>query len=505
MRSAMTSRKNPTLPQTERQTAWPAVGAGAGHRAAPPAIHSTARSAAIAVLLAGMLGAAPALAQFGPQGPPAVGVQEATRRPVTESTEFVGRVEAVERVEIIARVTGFLQERLFEEGQEVRKGEPLYRIERSTFEAELARAQAQIASAEAEVANARVTLSRAQELTRTGAGTRVALDNATAQERTANAQLVAARAAARAAEINLGYTDITSPIDGKIGRTNVTIGNVVGPSAGALAVIVSQDPMRISFPVSQRQALEMRDRYAARGGLDAVQVRFRTADGKTYPDIGRIEFIDNQINRATDTILVRARVPNPVRPEIGGRSLIDGQFVTVFVEGVEPVLAITIPRAAVLQDQQGSYAFIVDAEGKAQRRNLRLGRNTPQIAVVEEGLNPGDKVIVEGIQRVRPGQEVNAAPVAPDPASRAAQGAGAAPGAPPSGAVGENPSQGNAAKGNAPASAAPGGNNQGTAQGGPNGAGGSPPGAPAAPNTGNPGTSQPTANTPPASQPGSGR
>jgi membrane fusion protein (multidrug efflux system) len=466
---------------TRRTTSWDSATA------------SAVRPLLLAAPLLALLGGTPALAQFGPQGPPAVGVQEATRRPVTESTEFVGRVEAVEKVDIIARITGFLQERLFQEGQEVKRGDPLYRIERQTYEAELARAQANIASAEAEVANARLTLARAQELSRTGAGTRVSLDNATAQERTANAQVVAARAAARSAEVNLGYTDITSPIDGKIGRTVVTIGNVVGPQAGALATIVSQDPMRVSFPVSQRQALELRDRYASRGGVEAVQVRFRTADGKTYPDVGRIEFIDNQINRATDSILIRARVPNPRRPPTNDRALIDGQFVTVYVEGVEPVLAITIPRSAVLQDQQGSYAFIVDAEGKAQRRNLRLGRNTPQIAVVEEGLNAGDKVIVEGIQRVRPGQQVNAAPVAADPAAQAGQRQGGAPAAP--GGAGSN-----AAAGNAPASAAPGGRNQGTAQGAPGGAGSSPPGAPAAPNSGVPGTSQPSAATPPANQ-----
>ncbi|WP_245215819.1 efflux RND transporter periplasmic adaptor subunit [Pararoseomonas baculiformis] len=461
-------------------------------RAPAPRIRHALLGAASALALLAAPG--PAMAQFGPQGPPAVGVQEAARRPVTESTEFVGRVEAVERVEIVARVTGYLQERLFQEGQEVHRGDPLYRIERQSFEAELARAQANVASAEAEVANARVTLSRAQELTRSGAGTRVALDNAVAQERTANAQLVAARAAARSAEVNLSYTEISSPIDGKIGRTNLTVGNVVGPTTGTLAVIVSQDPMRVSFPVSQRQALELRDRYASRGGVEAVQVRFRTADGKTYPEVGRIEFIDNQINRATDSILIRARVPNPTRPEIGGRSLIDGQFVNVFVEGVEPVLAITIPRAAVLQDQQGYYAFIVDNEGKAQRRNLRLGRNTPQVAVVEEGLNPGDRVIVEGIQRVRPGQEVNAAPASVPPGTQAGTQAGQ-PGAPAS----------PAATGNAPASAAPGRANQGTAQGAPVGTASSPPGAPAAPNTGQPGTSQPQAATSPANQSGSAR
>jgi len=474
-----------------------------------------ARPVAPALLLALALGLAtgtprPALAQFGPQGPPAVGIQEAARRPVTESTEFVGRVEAVQRVDIAARITGFLQEVIFREGQEVKRGDVLYRIERQTFEAEVARTQANIASAEAELTNARVALARAQELQRSGAGTRVTLDNATAQERTANAQLLAARAAARSAEINLNYTEITSPIDGKIGRTNVTVGNVVGPNTGTLATIVSQDPMRVAFPVSQRQALELRDRYASRGGADAVQIRFRTTDGRTSPQIGRVDFIDNQINRATDSILIRARVPNPPTGPEGDRDLIDGQFVTVFVQGVEPVLAITIPRAAVLQDQQGSYVFVVDNESKAQRRNLRLGRNTPEVAVVEEGLNIGDKVIVEGIQRVRPGQQVNAAPVAPSPGQPGAPGSSPGGGAPSPGgtaagsAVG-GPSAANAPAGNAPASAAPGGPNQGRAQGTPNGAGASPPGAPAATSTGNPGTSQPSAANPPANQSGVAR
>ncbi|WP_338662027.1 efflux RND transporter periplasmic adaptor subunit [Pararoseomonas sp. SCSIO 73927] len=500
------TRRNPSAP------------ASAG-RAAPLApLAGAARLLAMALLappLLALAGTAPALAQFGPQGPPAVGVMDAARRPVTESTDFVGRVEALERVDVVARVTGYLQERLFQEGQEVRKGDPLYRIERQTFEADLARAQATVASAEAELANARVTLSRAQELSRSGAGTRVSLDNAVAQERTANAGLLSARAAARAAEINLGYTEITSPIDGKIGRTNLTIGNVVGPNAGALAVIVSQDPMRVSFPVSQRQALELRDRYAGRGGVDAVVIRFRTVDGKTYPHPGRIEFIDNQINRNTDSILIRAQVPNPPGGPGNERQLIDGQFVNVSVEGAEPVQAITIPRSAVLQDQQGTYAFIVDAENKAQRRNLRLGRSTPETAVIEDGLNPGDKVIVEGVQRVRPGQEVNAAPAgSPAGAAPGAQGgapAGAAPagGAPAGGNARPGSRNGNpqsgAATGNAPSSAAPGGANQGTVQGGPAGAGASPPGAPAAPSTGQPGTSQPQAATPPANQSGTAR
>lgn len=378
-------------------------------------------------LLLLLLAAAPASAQFGPQGPPAVGVMPAERRPVTETTEFVGRVEATDRVNIRARVTGFLQERLYREGADVNVGDVLYRIERAPFEAQLEQAEASLAGATATLENARVALARARELRQTGAGTQVALDNAQALERTASANVLAAQAAVRVAQINLGYTEIAAPISGQIGRSNLAPGNVVGPDAGTLAIIVSQDPMRVAFAVSQRTALELRNRFEGRGGPAAVLVRIRTADGRSYPDPGRIDFVDNQIDRNTDTILVRALIPNPVRRANGGstpvtpRELVDGQFVSVTVEGAEPVMAITLPRAAVLQDQQGSFVFVVGEGNRAERRNVRLGRSTgAETAVIEDGLSGGETVVVEGLQRVRPGQPVNPAPAAP----RAAPGRG---------------------------------------------------------------------------------
>jgi membrane fusion protein, multidrug efflux system len=375
---------------------------------------------AFLILLAG----GPAAAQFGPQGPPAVGVVTAELRPVTESAEFVGRIEAVNRVDLRARVTGFLQERLFQEGEEVTAGEVLFRIERAPFEAQLEQARANLASALATLENARTALARARELRQTGAGTQAQLDNAIAQERTANAGALGAQASVRVAEINLGYTEINAPIDGKIGRATYTPGNVVGPNSEPLATIVSQDPMRVAFSVSQRQALELRTRYEGRGGLGATVVRVRLADGRLYPHVAHIDFIDTQIDRNTDTLLVRALIPNPPREspdaQVGQasiRDLIDGQFVSVFVEGAEPVQAIVLPRAAVLQDQGGNFVFVVDAEGKAQRRPVQLGRSTAETAVVEEGLQPGETVIAEGLQRVRPGQAVNAAPASAPPAA----------------------------------------------------------------------------------------
>ncbi|WP_237213572.1 efflux RND transporter periplasmic adaptor subunit [Falsiroseomonas oryziterrae] len=385
------------------------------------------RASLLAVLL---LSALPAASQPGPQGPPAVGVITAERRPITESTEFVGRIEAIDRVDLRARVTGFLQERLFREGQEVTEGQLLFRLERAPFEAQVAQAAAQVASAEAELANATIQLNRARELVRTQAGTQARVDDATAAQRAAQATLLGAQAQLRVANINLGYTEITAPFAGKIGRANFSPGAVVGPDAGPLATIVSQDPMRVAFPVSLRTGIELRDRFEGRGGVAAVRVRIRLASGQIFNQAGRIEFIDTQVNRDTDTLLIRAVMPNPLRSEAGPtgepeRPLIDGMFVTVFVEGAEPVPSVVIPRAAVLQDQQGNFVLVVDRENRAQRRGVTLGRSVADQVVIERGLEGGETVVTEGVQRVRPGQPVQAAPAAP-PAIRA-PGAAQAP------------------------------------------------------------------------------
>ncbi len=378
-------------------------------------------SAAAGAALFLLAGIGQAAAQFGPQGPPAVGIVTADRRPITETSEFVGRIEAVERVAIRARVSGFIQEIAFREGQEVSRGQVLYRLERAPFEAELERQQAAVASAQATLVNTRSSLERARELVRTSTGTQSRLDDAVAAERTGNAQLLSAQAGLRVAQISLDYTVITAAVDGRIGRTTYTEGNVVGLDAGALATIVSQDPMRVAFAISQRQARELRTRFEGRGGPDAVRVRLRLTDGTVYPHEGRIVFIDPSVDRSTDTQLVRALIPNPARevngrrPEVGDRELVDGQFVSVIVEGAEPIQAIAVPRTAVLQDQQGSYVFILDAENKAQRRNITLGRSPGNTAVVEQGLEGGERVVAEGVQRVRPGQPVNPAPISAPP------------------------------------------------------------------------------------------
>jgi membrane fusion protein (multidrug efflux system) len=360
-------------------------------------------------------------AQPAPSGPPAVGVVEAIKRPITETSEFLGRIEAVNRVNVVARVTAFLEKRLFEEGNEIKKGDKLYLLERGPFEADLASKQAVVAQLQATLENAKLTTDRARTLLGGPAGQQSTYDAALANQRSLEAQVQSAQAQVQSSQINLDYTDIRSPIDGKIGRTAVTEGNVVNPGSGVLTTIVSQDPMYVLFPVSVRAGLELRDRYATRGGFNAVVIKIRLPDGRLYGQTGQLNFVDNTVQQSTDTISVRGAILNPSLHDpshdpatTGGpvRELTDGEFVTVMLEGVQPVEVLAVPRSAVLSDQQGDYVFTVGADSKAEQRRIQLGQSTPTIAAVINGLALGDKVIVEGLQRVRPGQ-----PVAPGPAS----------------------------------------------------------------------------------------
>jgi membrane fusion protein (multidrug efflux system) len=346
-----------------------------------------------------------------------VGVVEATKRPITEISEFLGRIEAVNRVNVVARVTAFLEKRSFTEGAEIKTGDELYRLERGPFEADLAAKKAIVAQLEATLENARLTTERARTLLGGPAGQQSTYDAALANQRSLEAQVQSAQAQMQASQINLDYTDIRSPIDGKVGRTAVTEGNVVGPGSGVLTTIVSQDPMYVTFPVPVRQGLELRERYATRGGFNAVVIKVRLPDGRLYDQTGKLDFVSNTIAQSTDTFTVRGAIPNPTLHDpstTGGpvRELTDGEFVTVMLEGVQPVEVVAIPRAGVLSDQQGDYVFVVGPDNKAEQRRIQLGQSTPTLASVISGLSPGEKVIVEGLQRVRPGQ-----PVSPGPAS----------------------------------------------------------------------------------------
>lgn len=346
--------------------------------------------------------------------PPAVGVVAVEMRAVTETSEFVGRVQAVERVEITARVTAVIEARLFDEGAEVKAGVPLYRLERAPFEAAVAQQDAAVAQTEARVDQTDAVLTRVQALMSTPSGLRSALDDARGNHLAAVGALQGAQALQRVARINLGYTEIAAPIAGKIARGNVSVGNVVGPGTGSLTSIVSQDPMNVTFPVGVRALLRLDERYRGKGGMAAVAVRVRLPDGRAYGPEGKIDYQDPTIVAGTDSILLRARIPNPER------QLIDGEFVTVIVAGIEPVAALAIPRAAVLADVQGNYVYVVAADNKVERRPIKLGQSTAETAVIVSGLSVGEMVISDGMQRARPGLVVNPGPAAPLPRPTAA-------------------------------------------------------------------------------------
>ena len=234
--------------------------------------------------------------------------------------------------------------------------------------------------------------------------------------------MASAQAQLRIAQINLAYTEIHAPISGKISRTNISVGNVVSPGSGPLASIVSQDPMYVLFPIAVRTEIDLEKRYADQGGMSAVVIRLRLPDGKLYGETGKIDYVEPSVQATTDTILVRGKIANPpLKPIEAGkpvdRPLIDGEFVTVLVEGIQPVEALAIPRAAVLSDQQGDYVYLVDDKNHVEQRRIQLGQSTPSTAVIMAGLKEGDMVVLEGIQRVRPGIQVAPGPAAPTPAA----------------------------------------------------------------------------------------
>jgi len=244
-----------------------------------------------------------AQAQPAPSGPPAVGVVRAERQKIIQTDEFIGRIQAVGRVALVARVSAFLEKRLFVEGSEVKKGDLLYQLEQPPFQAVFDADKATIDQLEAQHRNAELTLERAQSLLKTPAGQQATVDSALASERALAAQIAGAQAQLQTAQINLGYTEIHAPIDGKVTSTAVTEGNVVSPTSGTLANIVSQDPMYVNFPVSVRAGLDLRNRYEAKGGFSAVVLKIRLPDGRIYGQNGKADMFRQQLQKT--------RTPSP--------------------------------------------------------------------------------------------------------------------------------------------------------------------------------------------------
>lgn len=352
-----------------------------------------------------------------PTGPPVVGYVVSEKKPVTQIQEFIGRIEAVNKVNVVARVSAELEEAPFKEGTEVKKGDILYQLEKPPYEAAVESAKASVDQFSALLRNATLTTERYKKLLSGPAGQQSSVDSALAQQQAYQAQMLGAQAQQKTAEINLGYTTIRSPIDGKVGRIAVTVGNIVSPTSGTLTTIVSQDPMYVTFPVPSPTLLELGRMYASKGGFDAVVLRIRLPDGSLYSEKGKLDYIDPSVAANTDTVTLRGTIPNPLR-KTGNESirpLIDGEFVTALVEGVEPIVALAIPRSAVLSDQQGDYVYVIGSDDVVTQRRIQLGQSTAAVAMVAAGLSEGEKIVTEGIQRVRPNLKVAPQPAGPDP------------------------------------------------------------------------------------------
>lgn len=339
--------------------------------------------------------------------PPAVLVQPAELRSMTKQAEFVGRAEALEKVDLRARVQGFLGPRLFKDGDEVKEGQVVFTIEKEPFEAAVDQRKAQLAAAQAALANADQQLWRATELVQKNNIPRAQVDQRTAEQAQAKAAVMEAEANLRDAQIQLSYTEIKTPISGRIGRAAVSPGNLVGPDTGALATVVQEDPMQVLFSVTQRELLDARNSEPGSNGK--VRARVRLADGSLYSEKGRIDFLDVQVNPRTDGQTVRAMFPNT------DDILTTGQTVRVIIEEKGGEKVVVIPQSAVAIDQTGPYVFVVGEDNKVEQRRVRLGTGREGLAVVEEGVKPGERVVVQGQQRIRAGITVSPQ-LAPPPA-----------------------------------------------------------------------------------------
>lgn len=391
--------------------AWSRLVGGAAARR----MRGGAAVAMLAALLAGCRDQAPPAAQSGP--PPAVVVARVERVAISQGAEFIGRVEAIDKMDVRARVTGFLTARHFEEGAQVKANDLLFTIEQAPYAAEVALRRAAVDRAEAELRNATLQVQRGQDLLRTNAIPQSTVDDRITIEASAKAALDSARAQLEQAEIQYGYTTIRAAFDGRAGRSPLSPGNVVGPDSGILVQIVRDDPIRVTFPVTQRELLRFRQR-GGQTGADAVQVLVRLPDGTLLDTAGQIDFIDVSANRSTDSVQVVAQVPN------AQHLLTDGQAVAVVVRAAQPQQAIVIPQSALQIDQQGPFVLVVGADNKVEVKRVRTTPGADGQTVVTEGLEVGQLIITEGSQRARPGQPVT-------PRQQASPPGGVAPASPP--------------------------------------------------------------------------
>lgn len=358
-------------------------------------------TAALALTVA--LVGAPIIAEQPPA--PAVVVERIRVQPIRDPERFTGRVEAIEAVDVVARVQGFLRRIAFEPGQAVAAGDLLFEIEPDQYQAELAAARAQLAQAEAASREAQRNLARTEQLARDQSVSQSVLDEARAGAEIAAADVQAAGARVRIAELNLSHSRITAPFDGQIGLNRFSVGTLVGPQSGALARLIQLDPIRVVFSVPETTVVTLQQQ-AGNGGRradrSAYEPRLQLPNGTGYPHPGRIDYVSNEVDPSTGTLPVRVAFPNP------DRLLIPNQFVTLAMHEAEAPERPVVPQSAVLQDREGRYVFVLQDDATVTVRRIRTGPRVEQGWAVEQGLMGGESVVVQGVQRLTEGLRVQA-------------------------------------------------------------------------------------------------
>ncbi len=352
---------------------------------------------------------------------PAVMVAPVVNESVDNKQVFVGNIEAIQQVELRARVEGFLEKVLFKEGQMVTAGQLLYQIQKAQYQASLdqataneEQAQATLQSAQAQVTDTQAEFERQAALLNRGNTSqarydqaKAARDKAVASESEAKAHIASTKADIEQAKLNLSYTDISSPTTGKIGKTAVTEGNLVDSSSGVLATVVQLDPIRVVFSISDADYVEIRQQLIkdkVQDGSKVFDFNLTLPTGEPYQYPGSFSFVDNQVDPNTGTIAIRADFQNPQQ------LLVPGQFVRVTTSEAKPKTLPVVPAKAVQQDRKGRYVFVLGKEDRAERRDVTVGERVKDGWAVEKGLLAGEMVVVEGIQKVHNGVQVTPTP-----------------------------------------------------------------------------------------------
>ena len=349
-------------------------------------------------------------AQTGGMPPPEVAVVTVKPGDVGIVSELPGRTEASRVAQVRARAAGIVLKRLFREGSDVHSGQPLFQIDPATYQAQAASAQASLAQAQANFGQASALAQRYKPLVEANAISKQDYANAVAAEKAAEAQVAAAKATVQVAHINLGYATVTAPINGRIGRALVTEGALVGQGeATPLATIQQIHPMYVNFTQSAGEVLALRKSLAEgklkrAPGLESAQVKIVLEDGSEYPQPGKLLFSDLTVDPTSGQVTLRAEVPN------ANGLLLPGMYVRVKLEQAQVGNAILLPQQAVTRSGQGDTVMVVDAEGKVAPRPVKVGAQQGNSKVNEGGLKPGEQVVVEGFQKIRPGAPVKAVP-----------------------------------------------------------------------------------------------